>query len=206
LPARTSHPSEAGIASVPADGELLARAREDPDEARRGRAASMLLERYQDRVYLWCLRMVREHEQALDLAQDVLLNAYRNLASFEGRSEFGSWLFMIARNRCLDSLRRPPVFRDETEVEELVDPSSGPAEQLEEKLDEAAFLELIRERLDPVEQEVLWLRCMERVPVEEITRLLRLESASGARGVLQRARRKLRAAAGDSRTCGGYGS
>jgi RNA polymerase sigma-70 factor, ECF subfamily len=49
--------------------------------------------------------MVREHEQALDLAQEALLGAYRGLVSFEGRSGFASWLFVIARNCCLAVLR-----------------------------------------------------------------------------------------------------
>ena len=154
----------------------------------------MLLERYQDRVYLWCFRMVREREQACDLAQEVLLSAYRKLDTFEGRSEFASWLFVIARNRCLSALRRPSIFEDESELPEPVDPAAGPDRQLQESLDERELLDLVREHLDPIEQDVLWLRCFERVPVDEITRILRITSASGARGLLQRARRKLRAA------------
>jgi RNA polymerase sigma factor (sigma-70 family) len=177
-----------------ADTELIRRAREDPGAAGRRRAVSLLLERYQDRVYLWCYRMLREHEQALDTAQEVLLSAYRKLGSFEGRSEFSSWLFVIARNRCLSALRKPSIFEDEGEMPESVDPSAGPDRRLEERLDEEAFLELVRGRLEPIEQEALWLRCFERVPIEEMTQMLRLESASGARGLLQRARRKLRAA------------
>ena len=44
------------------------------------------------------------------------------------------------------------------------------------------------------EQKAIWLRCFERVPIDEITRLLGIEASTGARGVLQRARRKLRTA------------
>jgi RNA polymerase sigma-70 factor (ECF subfamily) len=177
-----------------ADRELIRRAREGPAAAERRRAASLLLERYQDRVYLWCFRMIREHEQALDAAQEVLVSAYRKLGSFEGRSEFSSWLFVIARNRCLSVLRRPSVFEEESEAPEAMDPRPLPDRRLEENLDEEAFLDLVRGHLDPLEQEALWLRCFERVPIEEMTQMLRLESASGARGLLQKARRKLRAA------------
>ena len=176
-----------------ADMELIRRSREDPEAAGRRRAVSLLLERSQDRVYLWCYRMFREHEQALDTAQEVLLSAYRKLDSFEGRSVFSSWLFVIARNRCLSALRKPSIFEDEGETPEAVEPSAGPDRRLEERHDEEAFLELVRGRLEPLEQEALWLRCFERVPIEEMTQMLRLESASGARGLLQRARRKLRA-------------
>jgi DNA-directed RNA polymerase specialized sigma24 family protein len=53
---------------------------------------------------------------------------------------------------------------------------------------------LLRESLSPVEQQAIWLRCFERLPVDEVTRLLGLTTASGARSVLQSAREKLRRA------------
>jgi DNA-directed RNA polymerase specialized sigma24 family protein len=56
------------------------------------------------------------------------------------------------------------------------------------------MLDLVRRHLDPLEREAIWLRCYEGMPVEEITGLLGIDTASGARGILQRARRKLRAA------------
>lgn len=163
------------------------------------RAASVLLERYQERVYVWCFRIVREHEQALDLAQEALLSAYRGLASFEGRAGFASWLFVITRNCCLAILRRPsPLWDDEDALQELVDSRPGPADRLEQRLGEEAALDLVRRHLDPIEREALWLRCYEGLPVEDITRLLSIDAATGARGLLQRARRKLRAALADA--------
>lgn len=80
----------------------------------------------------------------------------------------------------------------------LADPSAGPDRIFEERLDEEELLNLIRSHLDAQEQEAVWLRCIEGLPVDEITRMLDLGTASGARGLLQRARRKLRSAmAGD---------
>jgi RNA polymerase sigma-70 factor, ECF subfamily len=192
---RTSHGvNESGLAAA-GDAELLDLARGGDGDAIGRRAMSVLLERYQERVYLWCLRMVRDHEKALDLAQEVLISAYRRLDTFEERSGFSSWLFAIARNRCLSALRRPSLWRDDEEaIENCADPGPEPDRELEEKLDEEEILALVREHLDPLEQKAIWLRCFEEMPVEEITRLLGLESASGARGLLQRARRKLQAA------------
>ena len=87
------------------DQELVALAvRERTSPAGRA-AASELLGRHRGRVYIWCHRYVRDHERALDLAQDVLLSAWRSLDSFQGRSRFSSWLFSIARNRCLSAVR-----------------------------------------------------------------------------------------------------
>jgi RNA polymerase sigma factor (sigma-70 family) len=179
------------------DEELVRVALAEHDRPPGGVAASALLERYQERVYVWCYRMVGEHEQALDLAQETLLSAYRGLASFEGRSGFASWLFVITRNCCLAVLRRPaPLWEEEKAIESLSDPRPRPDDRLERKIDEEAALDLVQRHLDPVEREALWLRCYEGLPVDDITRLLSIDAATGARGVLQRARRKLRAALG----------
>jgi RNA polymerase sigma-70 factor (ECF subfamily) len=184
--------------SKPSDEALLARAMAWPADRHTRQAASELLERYQDRVYLWCFRYVRDHEQALDLAQEVLLKAYRSLATFQGKSRFSSWLFAIARNRCLSELRRPSLLFDpESDPDAMATQAASPGRQLEEKLAEEEVLDLIRNHLEPREQEALWLRCFERLPVDAITRMLHISEASGARAVLQSARRKLRAALQD---------
>lgn len=180
---------------VPSDLDLLHRAVADP-EGRRGRqAASDLLERYQRRVYLWCFRHVRDHERALDLAQEVLVKAYRSLPSFEGRADFGSWIFAIARNRCLSELRRPHLALEVLDDSgEYAAAGPDPETELLENLDEEETLALINAHLDPTERSALWLRCFDRTPVDEITTVLGITDASGARAVLQRARRKLQRA------------
>lgn len=178
-----------------ADEELVQLARQDPHGEVGQSAASELFERYQERVYLWCLRRVQNHDRALDLAQDVMLSAYRSLANFQGRSLYSSWLFAIARNRCFRALRRPRLLWDEdAELEGLADSSPSADRLVEDQQEEQLVLRLMREVLDPQEQTALWLRCAEQLPVEEITRRLQLTSSSGARGLLQTARRKLRAA------------
>lgn len=85
-----------------------------------------------------------------------------------------------------------------------VDPNLDPVELLVEHDDplvllatreeEAAMEALLHDHLNPVEQEAIWLRCFEGLPVPEVTRLLGLTHASGARSVLQSAREKLRVA------------
>lgn len=171
---------------------LAARRRAAPD----GRAAAdALLARYAPVVYRWCYRMVEDPELARDLAQDILLSAYDKLERFEGWGRFSGWLFVISRNRCLDVLRKPALLRDEeTEPGALADQRPGPDREVEEREEEEALLLLVRQHLTAEEQEALWLRCYERMPVDAITRALGLRQAAGARAVLQTARRKLRAA------------
>ena len=176
------------------DESLLEVARTDRDPARRRDASAELLLRYRDAVYAWCLRYTRDHDRALDLSQDVMVTAWEKIGSFEGRSKFSSWLFAVTRNRCIDASRRVDVLSDEAISEEHPDPSPLPDSIALDGRDEDRLLALIRRELDEEEQKAIWLRCIERMPVEEITVVLGVSGTSGARALLQRARRKLRAA------------
>lgn len=176
------------------DDELLRVARGDADPARRRDASAELLLRYRDAVYGWCLRYTRDHERALDLSQDVMVTAWEKIGSFEGRSKFSSWLFAVTRNRCIDASRRVDVLADESITEMHPDPAPLPDESVLAAVDEDRLLALIRRELDTDEQKAIWLRCIERMPVDEITDVLGVSGESGARALLQRARRKLRAA------------
>jgi RNA polymerase sigma-70 factor, ECF subfamily len=65
-------------------------------------AFDAIVERHQRQVYQLCYRFVGNHEDASDLAQDVFIRAYRGLHSFKGQSAFGTWLYRIAVNVCLN--------------------------------------------------------------------------------------------------------
>lgn len=175
------------------DRELCQAALATPESEGAKLAASELLGRYRRRVYAWCYQYFRHPEAAADVAQDVLIAAYRGLASFKGTAQFGSWLFAITRNQCISAARRTSVrtaVEADPEVDEVA--STGPAAAPDRGLAEKDFWELVREHLDPAEQEAVWLRYHEGMPLEMITDLLELSERSGARAVLQRARRKLR--------------
>jgi RNA polymerase sigma-70 factor (ECF subfamily) len=181
-----------------ADRELVAIYQEDPDGEAGRDAASQLLDRYRERVLVWCWRVLGDRELALDLAQEALLNAYGRLLDYEHDGRFGAWLFTIARHRCLDELRRRRVPLAEEAVLELVaDPQPGPDEVFERQATSRDLLALVQETLTPLEQDAVWLRCHEGLPVDVITSRLEIREATGARAVLQRARRKLRSALAD---------
>jgi RNA polymerase sigma-70 factor (ECF subfamily) len=193
---RESSSTDVPESSAARDRVLVRRIQTAPGSQDARDAASELFARYQHRVYGLCYQYVREHEGALDLAQEVLVRAYRKLHTFEWTTGFAAWLFTLAQNRCRSELRRrQPELDRETDPDTIAGGREDPAELLIEKLDEEKLLGILRERLDSVEQAVVWLRCFERMPIDSITRILGIGQVSGARAVLQRARRKLRAVA-----------
>lgn len=159
-------------------------------------AACELFGRYHARIHAWCRRWIRDPDRALDLAQDAQLKAWRRLDRFERRAQFGSWLFVVVRNTCFSALRPVSWIQDDDEdaLEAVVDPRPMADAAIEQTQDVERLRRILDEALAPDERRALSLRCFERVPVEEITTIMELDNLTGARALLQKARRKLRAA------------
>jgi RNA polymerase sigma-70 factor (ECF subfamily) len=96
----------AGGPQSPADGsdEIdIVRAAQAGDR----RAVDFLVRRYQQKVFGIAYRLSgRDAEEARDTAQEALLQVFRNLKRFEGRSRFSTWLYRVAVNACRDARRR----------------------------------------------------------------------------------------------------
>ena len=69
-------------------------------------AFDAIVRAHQDRVFAFCTRMLSDREDALDVAQEVFLSAYRNLGGFRGDASLSTWLLRIAANRCLNRIRQ----------------------------------------------------------------------------------------------------
>lgn len=84
------------------DGKLIERVLAgERDQFRR------LVERYQQSMVRFAFGLLGNRHEAEEVAQDAFLSAYLNLDGFDsGRSAFSTWLFTIARNRCINTLKR----------------------------------------------------------------------------------------------------
>lgn len=104
------------------DEELLLRVR----EARDGdlRAFEQLVHQYQGRIVADCRHIIRDENNAEDLAQEVFVKAYFGLRRFEGRSSFRHWLQSIKVNHCLTYLKKQ---RGQTLVSLEADDTEGNA-------------------------------------------------------------------------------
>lgn len=101
----SNHPPEAAA-------ELVARAKQGDQTA-----FGELVRRYRQRIFALALHLTGRESDADDITQEVFLRAYRALESFEGRSEFFTWVYRMAVNRSLN-VRRDRKRRGETTMDD----------------------------------------------------------------------------------------
>jgi RNA polymerase sigma-70 factor, ECF subfamily len=112
-----------------ADERLVSAARAGDEDA-----FARLVEPHRKALHAHCYRMLGSVADAEDALQDALLNAWRGLAKFEGRSSLRSWLYTIATNACLRAIERRPKRVLPIDYAPAADPHDGLAEPLVESV------------------------------------------------------------------------
>ncbi|HEY7825642.1 MAG TPA: sigma-70 family RNA polymerase sigma factor [Candidatus Acidoferrales bacterium] len=144
-------------------------------------ALSALIARYQNRLYRYLLRMVRQPQEAEDLFQQTWLRVAEKIRSYDPQRNFDAWLFTLARHLAVDFLRRKrPHSLDEPAGEydagETLASRLASADQavLETLLARERSLHLAAalDELPVVYREVLTLRFEEEMKLEEIALVL----------------------------------
>ena len=160
------------MAPSTADSDVLAVQRGDQD------AFAALLSRYQNRLYRYLLRLVREPATADDLFQQTWMRILERIRRYDPSRSFDAWLFAVARNVAFDHLRRrqPGSLEDLFEDGRPVSAGLSSAEPgaLELVL-HAERAQLVRQALasqPPLFREILSLRFEEEMKLEEISQVL----------------------------------
>lgn len=148
--------------------ELVRRCLEGDNSAFAG-----ILEIYQDKIYSFALRLLRDPVAAEDAAQEAFVKAFRGLSSYNPAYQFSSWLFRIAHNACMDALRagNKTVSLDHEDFPDLPDPVQGVAESVADSID-AERIETLLASLPPLYSEVLLLAYREDMGPAEIARVI----------------------------------
>ncbi len=164
-------------ASREADTEMLKAVLAGDNTAYRG-----LVEKYQGRVYSMVYGMIRNREDARDIAQDAFIKAFRNLSSFRLESSFYTWLYRIAMNLAIDHTRKRKrreasgfdesiASRDETGSVAEIHHGDSPRRQLERKQLFAQIMEAM-DKLPGDQKQVILLRELEGLSYKEIAEVM----------------------------------
>jgi RNA polymerase sigma-70 factor (ECF subfamily) len=189
------------------DDSLVERARAK-DEA----AFEELVGRYEDKLYRLAMRFVRNETDAQEILQEAFLSAWRNLPSFEGRAQFGSWMYRVTVNAALMLLRsrsrHPEVTVDDVEPTALNDAvaesgqttrgSADWSRQADEQIQSKELRKHIQTSVDDLPEglrTVFLLRDVEELSTEDTAEILGL-SVPAVKTRLHRARLALREAIG----------
>ena len=80
-------------------------------------AFGKIVDAYQNRLFGFVRRMVKDAEEASDIAQETFVRAYQGIHRFDGRSSIRTWLFRIAYNLCIDRARKAGRMPNEASLE-----------------------------------------------------------------------------------------
>jgi RNA polymerase sigma-70 factor (ECF subfamily) len=143
-------------------------------------AFGALVRRYQVRVYNFVLRQLRSEATAEDIAQEVFLRLVQRASAFKHEARFSTWLYTIARNLCVDQLRKSNLRRhpslDQPQGQDADGPSLGeqladPRSDVERKAHSSqvasSILNAVHD-LSEEQREVFLLREVANLPFKEI--------------------------------------
>src|ERR1700732_2126884 len=166
---------------------------------------ALLLQRYRSPLVNFLYRMVRNREQAEDLAQEVFVRVYRARADYVPSAKFTTWLFRIATNLALNSLRDTrhqrmeisldaPVTADSEEGDERTLDVAAKLQEIEQHLVEEARKAMIRHAIDKLPEKqraAVLLHKYQELDYGEIAKILSC-SESALKSLLFRAYETLR--------------
>ncbi len=172
-------PAEAGNTTVEIDDVELVKKCQGGDTS----AYNELVTRYRGKVYAMIYNMVRNEQDAWDLAQDGFLKAWKSIGHFRGQSAFYTWLYRIMTNVTIDWLRKKQIqgtaeFDDAVEMRNI-EPGSATAPKAEllpdEKMEHAEIrkrIDAALEKLSPEHRAVIVMKEIDGLQYNEIAEAL----------------------------------
>jgi RNA polymerase sigma factor (sigma-70 family) len=165
------------------------------EAVRKGNVAafSFLLERYQNMVYSLALKLLKNAEDAEEMAQDTFVKAYQKLDTYEGKSKFSTWLYSITYNACISELRKRRI-----EFSSLEDQRFSDQDEMKmydyfsetKKEDQERYLNLALSKLPEDDQVLVTLYYYEGQSMDEISVISGL-TVSNIKVKIHRGRKKM---------------
>lgn len=172
------------------DNEIISQVLSGDQQAYAG-----LVSRYQSYVFTLALRMVKNREDAEEVAQDAFIKAYKYLADFKGHSKFSTWLYTIVNNTGISFLRKKKLdihSLDNEKVFEVADSQdSGMRANIIEQKSKLAMVNGAIALLSTDDAQIITLFYKAEQSLEETAQVLGIE-VNAAKVRLYRARTRLK--------------
>ncbi|WP_242205660.1 RNA polymerase sigma factor [Aestuariivivens insulae] len=156
-------------------------------------AFTVLVDRYKDLVFTLTLRMLKNREEAEEVAQDTFIKVFKSLGKFKGDSKFSTWIYRIAYNTCLDRLKKNKKFMNHVAINEFTEQEvktiDTALQSLEQQEKEQAIKDCIA-LLPGDDSFLLSLYYYEALSLEEIAKTMGL-TPNNVKVKLFRSRKKL---------------
>jgi len=152
-------------------------------------AYAELVDRYSGLAYRVALRVVGNHHDAEDVAQEALVAAWQQLPNFRAQSSFSTWLYRIVTHRALNRVQRQHPSNSLDVIGDVADACAGPAMRLERDLMKDAVTDAIQ-ALPPAQRITVVLHHLEGLSYAEVAAVTD-SSVAAVRSHLFRARRTL---------------
>ncbi len=158
------------------DNELLLQFK---NEVTRERAFTLIIKKYQEKLYWHVRRMVVDHEDANDVLQNMFIKVWKGLENFREDSQLYTWLYRIATNECLTFIAQ----QKKRSAISISDDDNGLSNKLKSDSDFDANklewkLQLGIQKLPEKQRLVFNLRYYDEMPYEEMSRVL--DTSEGA--------------------------
>jgi RNA polymerase sigma-70 factor (ECF subfamily) len=150
------------------------------DRCRRGDdlAWEALVRRYTGRVYAVAFHYMRNVEEARDMAQEIFIRIYKQIATFEDDRRFLPWMLSLSRNACIDRLRRikarPPASDLRVEDGPQIATADSDPEENAHLAGRKALLYRALDRMSEKNREIIMLKDIQGLKLDEISSLLAL--------------------------------
>jgi len=135
-----------------------------------------LVRGHQGRILGLARHYMRDPEEARDVAQEIFIRVYERLDSFQGSEKFVPWMLSLARNCCIDRLRRLKVRTPDHAVpieEDPQIPAEGlTAEQDAQRGERSALLYAALDKMSETNREIILLKEIQGLKIEEISTML----------------------------------
>lgn len=154
---------------------------------------SFLVEKYQNMVFTLAMKMLKHREESEEVSQDTFIKAYKSLSKFHGESKFSTWLYRIAYNTCLDSIKKNTKYNSNVEINEITSNQIFQAENVFDSLEHKERSEIIQKcmnKLPDDERALIHLFYFEELSLKEIVDVTSLTEGN-VKVKLFRARKKL---------------